>query len=454
MTFSSGAFQAGLKSMPATEACLLGLSGGLDSVVLLHLLVQLRNQGVLDFKLRALHVNHGLNPKATQWQEHCAALCRDWSVPLQIVQLDLSETLQTGTGIENAARNARYAAFASHLSSSEVLLLAHQRDDQIETMLLRLMRGAGPRGLAGMPQERPLGGGSLYRPLLQFDRVELLAYAEQQQLRWIDDPSNLSVQFDRNFCRQTILPLIATRWVGYRESWSKSAALQAEAELLLQQMAAADFKLMRGATENELSLDGFNRLNRPRQRNLLRYWLGQMQLPEPGFNELQHLTEAFIPAATESPASWQGAGFTLTSYRNCLVAIRELAPIDRNAVLVWNPLSQPLLPLPYNGCLQARRSNGSAGDIRYALQVSGPLQVRYRVGGETLRLRDRPRKALKKILQEQGIPLWSRERLPLLYDGDELLCVPGVGTADTSGIAAATLLVIEWQQPHWAPVSE
>ena len=454
MTFSIGTFQARLKSMPATEACLLGLSGGLDSVVLLHLLVQLRNQGALDSRLRALHVNHGLHPLAIQWQQHCAALCQKWGVPLQIVQLDLTAPLRTGSGIENAARNARYTAFSSQLGSKEVLLLAHHRDDQIETMLLRLMRGAGPRGLAGMPQGRVLGRGFLYRPLLQFDRAELLAYAGQQQLQWIEDPSNLAVLFDRNFCRQTILPLIETRWPGYRDSWSKSAALQSEADMLLQQLAEADFRGVRGATKNELCLDGFNRLNKPRQRNLLKYWLGQMQLPEPGFNELQHLTEALIPAAADSPASWHGAGFSIASYRNRLVVIRELAPIDRNSNLVWNPLRQPLLSLPQNGCLQARRSSGSVSDIRHALLVSGPLQVRYRMGGETLRLRDRPRKALKKILQEQGMPLWCRERLPLLYAGNELVCVPGVGTVDTSVSApSAELLVIEWQQPHWAPVT-
>lgn len=454
MTFSIGAFKAGLKSMPATKACLVGFSGGLDSVVLLHLLVQLRNQGALNFNLRALHVNHGLHPLANQWQEYCTAMCREWAVLLQIVQLDLSEPLQTGMGIENAARNARYAAFSSLLGAREVLLLAHHRDDQIETMLLRLMRGAGPKGLAGMPQERALGAGSLYRPLLQFDRAELLAYASQLQLQWIEDPSNLALQFDRNFCRQSILPLIETRWTGYRDSWSKSAALLAEADMLLQQLAEADLEAVRGVNANELSLEGFSRLDKARQRNLLRYWLGQMQLPEPGFNELQHLTEALIPAALDSPVHWQGAGYSMASYRNRLVVIRELSPIDRNTILVWDPINEPTFSLPQNGCLQARRSSGSVGDIRYALPVSGPLQVRYRIGGESLRLRDRPRKALKKILQEQGMPLWCRERLPLIYAGNELVCVPGVGTVEASAVAAsAEMLVLEWQQPHWAPVS-
>lgn len=441
--------------MPATKAGMLGLSGGLDSVVLLHLLVQLRNQGELGFDLRALHVNHGLNPLANQWQEHCAALCRELVVPLQIVQLDLAESLRAGTGIENAARNARYTAFSSQLRAKEVLLLAHHRDDQIETMLLRLMRGAGPGGLAGMPQGRVLNQGFLYRPLLQFDRTELLAYARHEQLQWIEDPSNLAVQFDRNFCRQTILPLIETRWPGYRDSWSKSAALLSEADMLMQQLAEADLRGARGTSANELSLLEFNQLSKPRQRNLLRFWLQQLHLPEPGFNELQHLTEALIPSAADSRATWQGAGFCITRYQNRLMAIRELAAIDSKTLLVWDPINQPILALPQNGSLQARRSSGSENDARYALPVCGPLQVRYRIGGETLRLRNRPRKALKKILQEQGIPPWCRARWPLLYAGDELICVPGVGAVDQSDIpASAEILVIEWQQPEWGPLTQ
>lgn len=453
MIFSPGTLRAALQSMPASHAGMVGFSGGMDSVVLLHALVQLRAQDALAFNLRALHVNHGLNPRAGQWQAHCAALCREWDVPFASVALDLAEAMRAGTGIENAARNARYAAFTEQLGEREALLLAHHRDDQIETVLLRLMRGAGPRGLAGMPMLRTLGSGFLFRPLLSFDRSALVAYASEQQLHWVEDESNNATQFDRNYCRHKVLPLIEARWPAYRDSWSKSATLQAEADILLQELAEADLGKILGAACNELRLDDFTQLGKPRQRNLLRHWLRQLQLPEPGWNDLQQLTEAVIPAAANSGASWQADGYCITRYQDRLFALRTLEAIDRDATLEWNPVTQPILKLPHNGSLRARPSSGSADDARLAVAVSGTLHVRYRDGGESLRLKGRPHKSLKKILQEQGIAPWCRERLPLLYVDDELICIPGTGATELIATEDAVQLVIEWQRPDWIPVA-
>ncbi len=468
MKFSLDTFRAALEPMLPCNSVLIGLSGGLDSVVMLHALVHLRAAGELPFNLRAMHVHHGLNPAATAWQQHCATLCQQWEVPLVSTHLNLSEFVQAGTGIENAARTARYAAFSAQLGTAEVLLLAQHRDDQMETLLLRLMRGAGPRGLGGMPRSRSLGAGMLFRPLLQFDRSELLGYAHHQQLQWVDDDSNAAQQFDRNYCRHTLLPLIEARWPQYRASWSKSIALQSEADVLLQELAEADLQQLRVIQDktlqatsahdlrNALPLEALLSLSLPRQRNLVRRWFVQLGLPEPGWNELQQLVTEVMPTVRDSKASYSGAGYSVVRYKNQLLVLRALNPIDRHAAMTWSPGQQPDFVLPDNGYLVARPSNNDRQDQQLAVTVTGTLQVRYRQGGETCRLRGRPDKSLKKLLQEQGIAPWYRERLPLIYAGDELICVPGIGATDGNRATAASTsttphIVIEWQPPDWMP---
>jgi len=447
------------QSMPACTTALVGLSGGLDSIVLLHGLTVLQQQGKLPFVLRAIHINHGLHPDADQWQQHCAKICDQWGVAFVARKVDLSSATQTTAGkppagLEKAARDARYAAFRQALQAGEALLLAHHRDDQMETLLLRLLRGAGPRGLAGIPVTRELGAGFLWRPLLEIDRTQLLGYAQQHQLAWINDASNADQQFDRNYLRHAILPLLEARWPGYRESWSKSAALQREAESLLVELAESDLQSVRLEQPNELAMVGLTALSKPRQRNLLRRWLVDLDLPEPGWNTLQQLTEVIIPAQ-DSNATYPIDNVVFARFRERLVVLRQVDEIDTNAVLNWDPNAQAALSLPANGLLQARPATATTGDTKMAIALQGPVQIRYRQGGETCTLRGRPHKSLKKILQEQGIETWHRARLPLLYADGELIYIPGVGATEASVVPDGNAgLVITWQPPDWMPGAE
>jgi len=355
----------------------------------------------LPFELRAIHINHGLHPDAARWAQHCEAICQRWNVPFSTVELDLLRKLSATAdkpiaGIEKAARDGRYAVFAAQLAPGEALLLAHHRDDQMETMLLRLLRGAGPKGLAGMPRTRAIGEGFLWRPLLEVDRTELLAYATTQKLRWIDDESNADQQFDRNYLRHAVLPLLETRWPGYRESWRKSATLQAEAAELLEALAESDLQRLRVEAANELPLAGVAELSPARRRNLLRHWLLSLNMPEPSWNTLQQLSETLVGATNGSSAPdsdlnananaisndsadtnsvYEIGGYTFARYRGRLVVLRQLEGIDQSAVLAWNPFQQPNIELTDNGCLSMRPSQAKDTDTRMSILLQGPVQV-------------------------------------------------------------------------------
>ena len=227
MNFTLSSLNNVLLQMPRCNSAMVGFSGGMDSVVLLHSLAQLRSSGHLNFQLRAIHVNHGLNQKADAWQQHCELICQELAVELVCAKVHV-ERSDSGNdrSSENAARSARYRAFVQHLGANEVLLSAHHRDDQVETLLLRLNRGAGSRGLAGIPRSRPLAESFLYRPLLEFDRSELQRYAQRQKLHWIEDDSNEDLRFRRAGPRSRLRrTAMATCCAARRRRWARVHAM-------------------------------------------------------------------------------------------------------------------------------------------------------------------------------------------------------------------------------------
>ncbi|WP_371354773.1 tRNA lysidine(34) synthetase TilS [Pseudomonas chlororaphis] len=410
----------------------IAFSGGLDSTVLLHLLAQLRQRHTLP-PLTAIHVHHGLQAVADAWPEHCRTQCEALAVPLQIVAVQV----QPGASLERAAREARYAAFEEVTGSNELLLTAQHRDDQAETLLFRLLRGAGVRGLSAMPASRALGQGYLLRPLLDVSRDELERYARDHQLHWIDDPSNQDRQFSRNYLRHQVFPLLTARWPQAASSLARSAAHVREARELLDELAIIDLQeaAKEGAFEwlglPSLALAPLVGLSEARQRNALSHWLSQLTtLPDS-----DHWTgwQTLRDAAGDSRPVWRlGQG-----------------ELQRAAGRVWwlsgswlqSPLSAPSwvdtaapLPLPGNGQLQF---------IGGAPQ--GPLQVRYRQGGEVMQLPGRGHRDLKRLLNEAGLPAFVRGRLPLLYRGEELLAVANLPGLDANAH--------EGWQLHWQPPS-
>jgi tRNA(Ile)-lysidine synthase len=400
----------------------VAFSGGVDSTVLLHLLHAARQQNLLIATLHALHVNHAMQAPADQWEQHCRELCRGLDVPFRAVRTPVIAT--AGESLEETARNARHRVFASSLEAGDVLVLAQHGNDQVETVFFRLLRGSGARGLAGMPRSRSCGGGLLLRPLLGASRAELLDYARSRELAWIEDGSNEDQRFDRNFLRGTVLPLLSGRWPGLTDTVMRSSRLSGEAAQLLDELAGIDLGAAACVNPHQLCIDTLLPLSEARQRNLLRFWLQGLCAAKcwsaPPHQVLQRLVTEVLPAAPDAePLLTWGSGSSAVELRRHRNRLHVFAPLPAGMESVpWDTASGLALPQPF-GTLELQGSAGKG----LARDRIAQLQVRFRSGGELVKIAGRPTRPLKKILQEAGLPPWLRDYIPLLYAGDELVAV-------------------------------
>ncbi|WP_422777181.1 tRNA lysidine(34) synthetase TilS [Pseudomonas mediterranea] len=395
----------------------IAFSGGLDSTVLLHLLATLSQHHALP-ALSAIHVHHGLQAAAEAWPDHCRSVCAALGVPLDVVNVQV----RPGASIERAAREARYGAFVAATHGNEVLLTAQHRDDQAETLLFRLLRGAGVRGLAAMPRQRPLGLGHLLRPLLEVSRAELETYATQQSLSWIDDPSNDDHRYARNYLRQRVFPLLAGHWPQASATLARSAAHMGEAQGLLDDLARID--LAQAVTPDafdwlglqSLVLAPLQALSPARQRNALSHWLAPLTL----LPDSDHWVgwDSLRDAADDARPIWRLAGGELhrAGGRAWWLSGSWLHTVS--GCVEW-PRATDALDLPGNGRVTL---NGKIPD--------GRLCVRYRQGGEVMALPGRGHRDLKRLLNESGLPAFVRGRLPLLYRDGQLLAVANLPGLD------------------------
>jgi len=418
MSFTPAQLLDQLAQLPPARRYWIAYSGGCDSAVLLHALATLRDQ--LPVELRALHVNHNLHEAAPEWAAHCHAVCEALAIPLYKVNVDARSS--KGESPEAAARAARYRIFSDVLEPGDGLLLAHHRDDQAETLLLQLLRGSGPRGLAAMPPHRPHGKGWLGRPLLVFSRQALCQYAKAAGLRWIDDPSNFDTEFDRNFLRQRVMPLLRERWPAAASTLARAAGHQAEAAELLQQLAEEDRQHTAGPQPNTLYIEALTQLTPERQRNLLRYWIDTVNdVPLPDQQRLIRILSEVIPAAEDAQPCIRWPGGQVRRYAGLLFLLAaDPQPLAER--LAWD-LSDKL-QLADGRVLSVVATIGEG--LRASLQGNATVSVRFRQGGEVCRPAGRGHQhELKKLFQEWGVPPWERPRVPLLYVGDEIAAVVG-----------------------------
>ena len=435
MAFSPASLLAQLMQFPVPRRYCVAYSGGLDSHVLLHALVQLRDSLPCS-DLHAIHINHGIHPDANAWAHHCETVCCELRVTFDMFSVTLQR--QPRHSLEALAREARYAAFARCSHPGDLLLLAHHQDDQAETLILQLLRGSGVKGLAAMPVCNTFALGWMARPLLDCRRSDLQAYAATQHLHWIDDPSNQDTAYDRNYLRHTIFPVLRQRWPALDATLARVAQHQADAAVLLDVLAQQDLGDIATASATVINIDPLQGLAPARQRNALRYWLQHScGLPLPNTVQLQRILNELLPASEDATPLVHWPGAEVRRYRNQLHAMAPMRPFDPSWQQHWDLHAPVALPTGASLLSQACQGRG----LRSAAIAHG-VSIRFRTGGEHCRLPGRQHHhELKKLFQEWGVPTWQRDRIPLIYIGTELaqvlgycICEPFCANAGENGI--------------------
>jgi tRNA(Ile)-lysidine synthase len=407
-----------LARLPRAPEYQVAYSGGVDSHVLLFILAGVREQ--LPGELVAVHVNHGIQQASGDWEVHCRAICEQLGVRFRCIQVQ--GRAGRGESPEAVARAARYRGLAQSLPADAVLLTAQHRDDQAETLLLQLFRGAGVRGLASMPEQMPFGQGQLLRPFLFSSRKEIVACARQHRLCWVVDPANRDLRYDRNFVRHQLLPQLQQRWPAVAHTLSRAAAHQADQVELAAVVAEMDYAHCRGRAGHGLQVDQVRLLSVARQRNLLRFWIEHNGLSLPSRVVIERILEELLESdGVSSPlVHWPDA--EVRRYRNCLYAMAPPPAHVVEQIFCWAP-EFPLSLENAGGELTASREQGAG----LVLPDVGQITIRFRQGGEQLQPAGRQHHhRLKKLLQEWGVPPWERNRIPLVYVGDTLVAVAGL----------------------------
>ena len=399
----------------------VAFSGGVDSTVLLEAAARILGEQAAE-RLAAVHVNHGLHPNAGAWEEHCRAAAARLGIRLEVRRVSVPADAGRG-GLEAAARAARHAALCGAIPPGAPVLLAHHRDDQAETVLHRILRGAGPAGMAAMRPDVTLGDLRVVRPLLAVSRAEILAYAKEQGLSWVEDPGNLDLAYDRSHVRNRILPALADRWPGAPATLARLAERSCETASMLDDLAAVDLETARGRTPDTVRARVIAALPPPRAANALRVWLvARHRIAPPSRRWLRTLVEEVAAARPDRLPEAVRGGIWVRRYRDELHTGQERAAPRLPASILWS-LDGGSFELPH-GRLTAVRTEGeglAAGRVPLA------VEVRFRRGGE--RCCPAPRgvtKPLKDLFQELGIPPWERGVRPLVFAEGRLASAPGL----------------------------
>jgi tRNA(Ile)-lysidine synthase len=411
-----------LGRLPSAPAYWVAYSGGVDSHVLLHLLWQQR--AGLPGPLGAVHVNHQLQGQSGDWEIHCRAVCEELGVAFHILKVDAHP--RPGESPEAAARTARYRGLADWLGEDQVLVTGQHLDDQAETLLLQLFRGAGPRGLAAMPERASFGRGRLVRPLLSVRRNQILAYAHQERLRWVEDPSNTDLRYHRNLLRQRLMPELQQHWPGIASVLARAAWHQADQLELADTVARQDFDVCALSSGRCLSRSALAELSPARARNLLRYWTAVNALPLPPQATVERMRREILDSREDACPRVHWPGAEVRRHRDRLYLMSPLPQMQRDQCHPWDPRAALVLQ-DARGELSARPVLGRG----LRMPQGSRVEVRFRCGGEALQPAGRGhRHALKKLFQEWAVPEWERGRVPLLYVDDRLAAVAGLCVAE------------------------
>ncbi|MDQ9171133.1 tRNA lysidine(34) synthetase TilS [Oxalobacteraceae bacterium R-40] len=432
-------------------------SGGLDSSVLLHLACRYAKSKGL--KVHAFHIHHGLSPNADAWLEHCRAEAEQQGAIFSSVKAKIDSRSIVKDGVEQAARIARYATLRdlSRLNDIHLLLAAHHRDDQAETLMLQLMRGAGLPGLSGMAalqeEHALLGKGiSLGRPLLEVGRAALERYADRHSLSFVTDESNQDASFRRNALRQIVFPLLEEHFPGFSSCVARSASHIRSAQCLLEDVAESDLGKCRDTIENQaaVNLDELAKLSPLRRDNVLRHWLNGLAVQMPSTARLEELRLQFLDSQPDRHPLFELGQVALSRLGQYLILHPNPGnPPTEEILLQWQ--GQDTIPVPqWHGTLLFERveQNGIAAEALF----EKPIAIRARGGRERLKIAsNRPSRTLKNLFQEAGIPVWRREWLPLVYLQQDLIFAGGLGM-DVRHCSSGGGIALSWR-PDWQSTS-
>lgn len=385
----------------------LALSGGVDSVVLLHLLVMARQ--AQDFKLHALHADHGLQECSRDWVRVCESMCLEMDVDFSTTRLKLMDAS------EASARSGRYDWMRSFVRYGDILLTAHHQQDRAETVLFNLLRGSGSAGLSSLRAERPFYGARLIRPLINTEKHVILDYAHRNDLNWIEDPSNRNERYARNHIRQTIIPTLNAFRSDAVSKIARAASNLEQENCLLSEIAISDLAEVREQprhlldNSNAICVEDMQGLSSARQINLLRFWLGSLRLHLPS----KRLMEALVAGITEPPAVtaiFQEEGAQFRFYKGFLFVMPARIPQNSFLPVAWRDIDQPL------SLYEKRITLGATHKLRQFYQASkqGELRLVSRENVQNPKAPQGHSLNLKKWLQETGVPPWRRSRLPIL----------------------------------------
>lgn len=412
----------------------VAFSGGLDSHVLLHALFCLAAD--YPFSLYAIHVDHSIQTMSADWADHCQVICDDLGIPL--ITRKVTVDALKGESLEAIARDARYSALAEALPVNGICMTAQHLNDQAETVVLQLLRGAGMHGMAAMPATKAFAAGRMLRPLLGYTRASLHEYASIEGLNWLEDPSNQDYRFDRNYLRIKILPALRARWPGMDKSFSHSASHAASAVSLLDEIGQSDLVRCQARDNHffppaiaSLRADILADLSPVHQKNALRCWVRMGGLTVPGNERLQTLSRLLNESTGKGAVVWPAGAFRL--YNNLLwLCDSPDLNLPGEEMLEWSP-DRPLQLCKPELNLQATKLMGDG--VALSAVEGSVLQVRFRQGGEVCKMSgEHGNKSLKNLLQDLAVPPWLRASLPLIYLHGELIAVSCL-----------------WSSPHYLP---
>jgi tRNA(Ile)-lysidine synthase len=394
-------------------------SGGVDSHVLLHSLASIREQ-FPQHSYAAIYIHHGLSCNADLWQHHCEITCNDLNIEFKTAKVTVTKTARQS--LEANAREARYTKLKAMVADNSIILLGQHLDDQLETFLLQLKRGAGPKGLSAMPavqeSERNI---RFIRPLLNLSRTQILSYAQAHQLVWQEDESNQNVAFERNFLRQQVLPVINERWSEFARTVSRSAALCAEQQALLDevvQQRLADIQV----SENSLDISKLSSLSDAWLAQLIRYWLAQQQITSPSQAILGQLRPDLLTARDDANPLLRWQNWQFRRFANKLYVLPLMAAL-KGCELTLTSQERLVLPDGLGSLLLAKEPCATGSPLALGLDTQS-LQVRF--GGFSTKFRPQGQphsKALRQWFKEWQIPPWQRQRTVLIYTQDRLIAL-------------------------------